>query len=148
VTESEQSRRAPILVTGWSDNVANWVPQTTYHAVALVDLAKHRGLCGADCAHIDIERPWTGQGDVNGLPCPKCLSVSRRSATGKVSDPTVQVLDYVARVNDVARRFDRLPVEIVLRALRSELGECEQDDATLTDLARRISRGEFNPPKP
>jgi hypothetical protein len=136
-----------LLVTGWGDNVATWVPQTTYHAVHPGELQTQRALCGADCAHVDADRPWTGQADMDGLPCQKCLAASRRCGTGTVGDPTLQVLEFVARVNDVAHRFDRLPAEIVLRALRTELGGFGQDDGTLADLAGRISRGEFVAPQ-
>lgn len=132
-----------MLATGWGDNAICWVPRITYHAVVVGDLQKHRALCGATCVHVDADRRWTGQADMDGLPCRECLVASRGSSTGKVSDPTLQLLDYVARVNDVAHRFHRLPVEIVLRALRTELGDFEQEDAALTDLARRISGGEF-----
>jgi hypothetical protein len=134
-------------LTGWGDNVATWVPVATYHAVALVDLERHVALCGASCPQVDVERTWAALGDEGGVACPKCIAATQRRGSGHVSDPTLERLDaYMQRVNDVARRFTKLPAEQVLRALRAELAGSDQDEASLADLAGRIARGEFIAP--
>ena len=151
VTESQEDVTRAAIVTGWGGSGSTWVPQVTYHAVARSRLRERVAVCGSPWVEVDVRRPWTGQGDADGLACPECVHTVRRFGSTQAYDPTapslfVELEDYMARVNDVARRFAQLPADSVLKALRTELADFEHDEATLVDMAGRISRGEFTAP--